>query len=164
MNEILVAAKSEKEEALNIIIESSTSLDRTFPGVGSGNVSDLKVSLVLLGYNTEDSSKTQSVDNKLVWSSLGSGPTSKEKNGTNTSNEKQGESAVLFSIAGFAKNNLTFWDTIKSDIRLGGFASSLLVDSYKKSKVRIHRVFYVADINEIEPFVSLFLPLLSNPN
>lgn len=163
-NEILVNAKSEKEEALNIIIESGSLTDRTFPGVGTGSVGDIKVSLILLGYNTEDSTSTSVIDNKLIWAALGGGATSREQNANTGSVVNQGSSAVLFSAAGFVKNTTAFWNAVRSDLKIESFSNATLVDLYNKTRTRIQRVFFVNDVDDIEKYVSLFLPLFTTIN
>ncbi len=164
MTEILVAAKAENKEALNIIIQNATLNDRTFPGIGKGSVADLKVSITLLGYNTDDGNQTSTIDSNLIWSSLGSGPTSKNTTGTSTMSESKGQSAVLFSTAGYAKNTLAFWNSVKSTMKIENFSNQLLKDLYSKTSSRLHRVFFVNDINDIEKYVDLFLPLFTTIN
>jgi len=163
-NQILVQAKSEKEEALNIIIESGSLTDRSFPGVGTGSVGDIKISLVLLGYNTKDSTSTTIMDNKLIWSSLGSGATSREKSSNSENIVLQGSSAVLFSTAGFVKSTDSNWDAIRENLKIEGLSNSMLKDLFKKAQTRIHRVFFVNDIEDIEKYLSVLLPLFTTIN
>lgn len=153
----LINAKSEKDEAFNIIIESAGQKDRSYPTFGNGTVSDLKVSLYLLGYNTDDSSRVSFFDNNVTISNVGSGANSREKNNSNTETYSQGESAILFSTAGFVRNNDLFWNTTKATLNLESFNNSTLITLFKIAKSRIHRVYFVSDLERIEPYVTLFL-------
>lgn len=158
----LVNAKSEKDEALNIIIESATQNDRSYPAIGNGTVADLKVSLFLMGYNTDDSSSVSSVDNNVLWSSLGSGPTGRDKLDKSSVSISQGESAILFSTAGFVRNNDAFWNAVKADLDLTSYSNATLISLFSKAKSKIHRVYFVSDLDKIEPYVALLLPLFTS--
>ena len=160
----LVNAKSENQEALNIILESGSSTDRSFPGVGTGSIGDIKVTIALVGYNTESASNSTTVDDKLIWGTFGSGISSREKNDLSLSIQNQGEGVVLLSLAGFLKNTEALWTALSSTLKLEAYAPSTLVDMYAKTQTRIHRVFFVDDLKQTEPFVSLFLPLLTKIN
>lgn len=163
-NQILVNAKSETQEALNIILESGSLTDRSFPGVGTGSIGDIKISLVLLGYNTDDSTTTSLIDNKLIWSTLGGGATSREQVSNSANTISQGASAVLFSTAGFLKNNDANWNAIKADLKLEDLSNTLLKSLFTKAQTRIHRVFFVNDLSDAEKYISLLLPLFTTIN
>ena len=155
-----VNAKSETEEALNIVLESGTLTDRTFPGVGSGSVANIKLSIALLGYNTDDASTTTTVDDKLIWGTFGSGISSREAGNIALATEKQSDGAVLLSAAGFVNNSEALWTTVSPLLRLEDLPPSVLFSLFDKSQARVHRVFFIDDIAETEPYLSLLLPLL----
>lgn len=158
-SEILVNAKAENQEALNIILESATAVDRTFPSVGTGAVTELKVSISLVGYNKEGGSNTTVVDNKLVWGTFGSGISSREQFDNTATTEQQGGGAVLYSTSGFIKNQDATWTALKSLLKLDAFPNQLLIDQYTKTKSRLHRVFFVDDIQDIVPYVQAIVDL-----
>lgn len=164
MTTTLVNARSEKEEALNILLESGSATDRSYPGVGSGSIGDLKVSLTLVGYNSTDATNTTTFDDNLIWGTFGSGISERNTKNTSFSSEKQGDGVILLSMAGFLKNTPALWTTISPTLKLESFTPSTLVDLFTKSQTRVHRVFFLDDIAQTEPYVSLFLPLLTKIN
>jgi hypothetical protein len=162
--QILVSAKSEQEEALNIIIESGSGTDRIYPGVGNGAIGDIKISLVHLGFNTEDATKTTIVDDKLIWGTFGAGISQRETNNGSSVVLNQGQDAILLSAAGFAKNTAAFWTAISPTLKLEAFDPNLLVDTFNVSQSHIHRVFFLDDLQQTEPYLSLFVPLFTSIN
>lgn len=157
-----VNAKSENEEALNIVLESGTATDRTFPGVGNGSVGDLKLSIALMGYNTDEASTTTTVDDKLIWGTFGSGISSREAGNISLATQNQATGAVLLSVAGFLKNSEALWTTVSPLLKLTDMAPSTLFSLFDGTQARIHRVFFIDDVVQSEPYLNLFLPLLTS--
>lgn len=156
-------AKSETELALNIVIESASVSDRSFPGVGNGNVSDLKVSVVFVGYDALDANN-QSGTNSIDYDLSGTGATTRKTDKTSSITDTQVAGPILLNFGGFIKNNDSNWNTLKGPLKLDKFPNSTLIDLFRKTTSKIQRVFYLNDLNDTESYVSLLLQLITKVN